>query len=100
MKSNATENLYRLVDFAMEKGLVAPIDRSYAVNRLMEIMGMDAPEDIDYAPGPAPETATSYLEALCDAACESGILRDSAEQRDLFSARLMGAVTPHPAMVR
>ncbi|MBR1561328.1 MAG: UDP-glucose--hexose-1-phosphate uridylyltransferase [Clostridia bacterium] len=100
MKPTATESIYRLVDFAVEKGLVAPIDRAYTVNRLLEIMGMDAPEAIDYAPEPAPETATAYLEALCDRAVEAGILQDSGERRDLFCGKLMGAVTPHPAMVR
>ena len=100
MKPTATESIYRLADFALEKGLVAPIDRCYVVNRLMEIMQLDAPEAIDYAPEAAPETATAYLEALCDAAVEAGILQDSGERRDLFSAKLMGALTPHPAMVR
>ena len=97
---SATESLYRLVDFAIEKKLVAPIDRSYTVNRLLEIMAMDAPEEIEYTPSPAPETATPMLERLCDAAVERGVIQDSGERRDLFAAKLMGAVTPHPAMVR
>ncbi len=41
--TTATEYLYRLVDFAIEKNLIEPIDRAYALNRLMEIMQMDAP---------------------------------------------------------
>ena len=61
---------------------------------------MDAPEEIEYASEALPETATAYLEALCDRAVEAGILQDSGERRDLFCGRLMGAVTPHPAMVR
>ena len=100
MNITATESIYRLADFAVEKGLVAPIDRAYTVNRLLEIMGMDAPEEIDYAPADAPETATAYLENLCDHAVAAGILQDSGERRDLFCGKLMGAVTPHPAMVR
>ncbi len=100
MKPTATESIYRLADFAVEKGLVAAIDRTYTINRLLEIMGMDAPEEIDYVSQPAPETATAILENLCDHAVESGILQDSGERRDLFSGKLMGAVTPHPAMVR
>ena len=100
MEKRATESIYRLADFGVAKGLVAPIDRAYTINRLMEIMGMDAPEAVDYTPVPAQETATDCLEALCDAACEAGIIQDSVERRDLFSAKLMGALTPHPAMVR
>ena len=100
MPYSATECLYRLADFAVEKGLVAPIDRAYTVNRLLEIMGMEAPEDIEYIPAPAPETATVFLERLCDIACATGVIQDSGERRDLFSGKLMGALTPHPAMVR
>ena len=100
MSSTATENIHWLADFAVQKGLIAPMDRSYTVNRLLEIMAMDAPEEIDVPQRATPETATAYLEALCDDACERGVLQDSAERRDLFSARLMGALTPHPAMVR
>ena len=98
--ATATELLYRLVDFAVEKGLIAPIDRAYAINRLLEIMQMDAPEEVDVAPCATPETATPYLDALCDIACENGVIADSAERRDLFSARLMGALTPSPAEIR
>ena len=63
MKTTATENIYRLVDFAIDRHLVSPIDRSYTVNRLLEIMQMDAPEDIEYEKSLAPETATPRVEA-------------------------------------
>ena len=98
--ATATELLYRLTDFAIEKGLIVPIDRAYAINRLLEIMQMDAPEEIEIAPCAAPETATRYLDELCNIACENGVIADSAERRDLFSARLMGALTPSPAEIR
>ena len=98
--ATATELLYRLADFAVEKGLIAPIDRAYSINRLLEIMQMDAPEEIDIMPCAAPQTATAYLDALCDIACANGIIADSAERRDLFSARLMSALTPAPAEIR
>lgn len=98
--TTATENLYHLIDFAVERDLIAPIDRPYALNRLLEIMQMDAPEEIDYAPCSAPETATPYLTALCDIACANGVITDSSERRDLFSAKLMGVLTPSPAEVR
>ena len=34
MKPTATESIYRLADFAEAKRLIAPIDRSFTVNRL------------------------------------------------------------------
>lgn len=98
--ANATLSIYGLVDFAIQKNLVEAIDRDYAINRLLEIMHMDAPEAVEYTPEPAPETATKYLSGLLDCAVESGILEDSGERRDLFSAKLMGALTPSPAETR
>ncbi len=97
---NATQAILHLVDFAVAKGLVEPIDRAYALNRLLEIMQMDAPEAGVSAPAGIPETATADLEVLCDDACARGVIADSAERRDLFCARLMGALTPSPAEVR
>lgn len=100
MNYTATECLYHLLDFAVDKRLVSPIDRAYTLNRLLEIMHMDAPEDIEYVSEATPETATIYLNRLCDIACETEIIVDSGERRDLFCAKLMGALTPHPAMIR
>ena len=37
---NATENMLRLIDFAVAHGLVEDIDRDYTLNRLMEAMRM------------------------------------------------------------
>lgn len=95
-----TENLLGLVEFAVSNRLVDAEDRAYSLNRLLEILQMDAPEEGAQAPSQVPATATVYLDALCDAAVASGILADSSEQRDLFSAKLMGALTPSPAEVR
>ena len=81
-----TQTMLHLIDFAVAKGLVEPIDRAYALNRLLEIMQMDAPEDGEFSPCAVPETATAYLDALCDDACARGIIGDRAERRDLFSA--------------
>ncbi|MBQ8086916.1 MAG: UDP-glucose--hexose-1-phosphate uridylyltransferase [Clostridia bacterium] len=100
MSTTRTENLLGLVEFALAKGLIEQEDRLYSVNRLMEIMRMDAPEEGAVAPQSVPETATQYLDALCAFAAEDGIIEDSGERRDLFSAKLMGALTPSPAEVR
>ena len=61
--ANATLSIYRLVDFAIQKNLVEALDRDYAINRLLEIMHMDAPEAVEYAPEPAPESRFSDSDA-------------------------------------
>ena len=68
MGMHVTELIYRLVDFAIARELIEAQDRRFYVNRLLEAMQMDAPEEIDYAPCAAPETATEMLDGLADAA--------------------------------
>ena len=100
MDTCKTEWIYRLVDFAIARNLIEVQDRRFFVNRLLEAMAMDAPEEITYAPTEAPETATAMLDALSAAAAAQGLIADSGENRDLFSAKLMGLLTPEPSRVR
>ena len=80
------------MDFAIAKDMVEAQDRAFYVNRILEAMRMDAPEEIDFSPAPVPETATQMLDALAAEAAARGIIEDSGENRDLFSAKLMGCL--------
>jgi len=100
MLKNITECFHALLDFAEARALIEAEDREYTLNRLLEICRMDAPECDRPAPCPCPDTATPILDRLMDFAAEAGLFPDSGEQRDLFSARIMGALTPHPKAVR
>ena len=88
-----------LVVYAERTGLIEPCERAWAVNTLLEGLGLDsytAPEepvsgDIDLA---------KTLEALMDDAHARGVLKeDSVVYRDLFDTMLMGRLTPRPAQV-
>ena len=80
MDTHVTEWIYRLTDFAIAKGLIEAQDRAFYVNRLLEAMRMDAPEEIDYVAVPAPETATQMLDALAaDAALLSAAERQAID---------------------
>ena len=88
-----------LVAYAERTGLIEPCERAWAVNTLLEGLGLDsytAPEepvsgDIDLA---------KTLEALMDDAHARGVLKeDSVVYRDLFDTMLMGRLTPRPAQV-
>ncbi len=100
MSNTITTHLNALLDFGEDKHLIAREDRAYTMNRLLEICCMDAPEDGCFDRAPSPETATDILDAICDHSARRELFPDSAQQRDLFSAKLMGAMTPHPQMVR
>ena len=100
MPKNVTALLHALLDYAEDKGLIEAEDRAYTLNRLLEIFAMDAPEGERSPRVPSPETATPILDELAELAAARELFPDSGEQRDLFTAKLMGVLTPHPAQVR
>lgn len=98
----------RLVQYGIDTGLIEESDRAWAVNRILEILHLDAFEELgqEGAPGQEREQETAYrlpeiLEALCSTALETGVLtRDSVVYRDLFDTKLMGALTPRPGEIQ
>ena len=98
--AETTELIFDLVEFAIAKGLAEAEDRRFLRNRLLEALQIDAPAEIVFEPKPAGETATKILGPLLDIACGRGLAADTFEGRDLFSAKLMGLLTPEPARVR
>ena len=97
MASGAIESI---LDFAQDRALIEAEDRLYARNRLLEIMRMDAPDGDATERLPLGDTMTAALDALTEIAVREGLIRDTNESRDLFSARLAGAVTPSPYETR
>ena len=96
-----TCELERLLSFAQRKGLMEAEDRCYCRNLLLNALGLEAPAQLAEAPAPFEgDTATPLLNSLCDYAVEQGLIEPYAYARDLFSTRLMGLLTPSPAMVR
>ena len=96
----ATQLIEELLIFAEDKQLTEMIDRQYYRNLLLDVMDMDAPEGEPVLPETIPETATKLLVAICDLAVEKGLIEDIGFARDLFSARVMGLLTPSPKAVR
>lgn len=107
------EAIDALVGHAAATGLIEEDDRVYAVNRLLEKLGLDA-----YEPGSGScaerfvgehqcESGTVYtgleaaLAVLLDYAAERGLLEsNSPVYRDLFDTELMGCLTPRPSEIR
>lgn len=98
-ESAASQAIEELLVYAEKKALTERIDRPYLRNLLLDIMDLDAPEAVDES-DEVPETATSLLSRLCDLAVQRGLIEDMVYARDLFSARLMGVLTPSPKEVR
>ncbi len=94
MKMN--ESIFGLVDYAVRCALIEEDDRLWALNRLLEVMGLDGVE---------PATASGaplhvLLETLTEDAVARGVCEDNQVARDLFDTKLMGVLTPAPREVR
>ena len=88
--------IFALADHAVKTGLIHAEDKIWAVNRLLETMGLDEAEET--APVQAP--LHEILEALTENAVQRGLCDDNQVARDLFDTKLMGVLTPVPHEVR
>jgi len=91
-----SENITRLVNYAVARGLVEELDRAYATNRLLEHFGLT-----DYAATPVEKAPLEeILRELCDYAAENGLIpENTVTYRDLFDTSVMGLLTPRPSEV-
>ena len=96
----ATQLIEELLLFSEAKKLTETEDRPYFRNLLLDVMDIDAPAETCNASQDNPETATSILVNLCDLAVEKGMIENMGYARDLFSARIMGILTPAPKQIR
>ena len=86
-----------LVQYAIDKNLIAEDDRIYAVNALLERMKLDsfeAPEQLLDKP------VDQLLDILTDDAVARGLCEEDPTCRDLFDTGLMCCLTPRPSEMR
>ena len=88
--------LDHLLDLLEKSRLIVPEDRAYTHNLLLDILHLDAPAE-GVLLG---EDIADCLAELAEYAAAHGLISDTADERDRFTARLAGAFTPHPAEVR
>ena len=88
--------LESLICYAMNRGLAEPVDHQVLLNRLLDLLKMDA-----YTPSqePVTEDLEQILTGMGDYAVAKGICDDNITARDLFDTRIMGALTPMPREV-
>ena len=86
-----------LVKYGIKEGLLDKLDEIWAVNRVLEILELDAIDsDAEVCDDASLE---ELLKVLLDYACESGICEDSVVYRDLLDTKIMGAICPRPSEV-
>ena len=76
------KQIRQLVSYAVKNDLIDAQDARWAVNRLLEALGLDSVED-----GPLPKDVPpleEILAPLLDDAVARGLIADSTTSRDLF----------------
>lgn len=90
-------NIEALVQYALDRKLIAAADRNWAVNALLEVLARDT----FVATAPAEGTLADFLDALTNDAAQRGLLEEnSIVYRDLFDTALMGRLCAPPSQVQ
>ena len=97
-KPNTNMEISRLLEYGLQRGLIAPEDKAYAANRMLaqlhlrEFTPQAVEEELPYPAEP--------LEALCEYAAQAGLIDpDTQDARDQFDTELMNCLMPRPSEV-
>jgi len=87
----------RLINFAIQQGLITEEDKIYSTNMLLGILKLNEfdPEDVSEIL----ETPTPILENMLDYAAEQNFIENTVTERDLFDTLIMNCVMPRPSEV-
>ena len=94
-KTNTNVEISRLLEYGLQRGLIAPEDKAYAANRMLALLGLR-----EFEPQPVEEelhTPVEPLERLCQFAAEAGLIEP--DTRDQFDTELMNCLMPRPSQV-
>ena len=94
MNESMNYEINRLLNFALQQGLIKESDVFYSANLLLAKLRLDefVPEKVNEAL----RVPDEILGRLLDYAAAEGIIEDTANQRDLFDTDLMNCVMPRP----
>ena len=97
-KPNTNMEISRLLEYGLQRGLIALEDKAYAANRMLALLGLR-----EFEPQPVEEelhTPVEPLERLCQFAAEAGLIEpDTRDGRDQFDTELMNCLMPRPSQV-
>ena len=97
-KTNTNVEISRLLEYGLQRGLIALEDKAYAANRMLALLGLR-----EFEPQPVEEelhTPVEPLERLCQFAAEAGLIEpDTRDGRDQFDTELMNCLMPRPSQV-
>ena len=86
-----------LVQYGLDTGLVAPEDKVFVTNQILEALDLESYEETPGSRGV--EELEQILKEITDYAVEKELIADSIVYRDLFDTKIMGKLVPLPSMV-
>jgi len=101
-------SIVKLVQYGLATGLIEAEDKRYTVNKILELLKMDAIDDealeqvleFDGKDQTVVGELESILSDICDYAYEQGILEEnSVGYRDLFDTKVMSLLVDRPSNV-
>ena len=85
-----------LIEYSIEKGLLQPSDKMWAINGILGVLKLDS---LEIAETPEKLPLEELLNVLLDDAADRGIMQNTTVNRDLLDTAIMGIVTPRPSEV-
>ena len=93
---NINSCIASLIQYALNRKLIEPCDKYYAINQILQCLKLDSYEET----APSTMTLDDILKFTLNDAVYRGVCSDDVTSRDLLDTMLMGALTPRPHEVR
>ena len=93
---NVNTYISALVQYALNKELIEPCDKTFMINQLCAVLQLDSFEAVEAGSLPL----EVILQGILDDAVARGVCASDITSRDLLDTKLMGILTPLPREVR
>jgi len=91
-------DIKKVILYGLEKKLLHESDIPYAINTILNLLGLPEFEDTQISRFNCPDEPSSILNPLLDFAANKGLINpDTISRRDIFEAKIMDALLPRPS---
>ncbi len=95
---NINFEIERLLNYGLQKGLIASQDKIYIRNLLFDLLKVENIIEVTEVDETL-ETCTDILDKISNYAVNKDFIGDNVTEKDLFSTKIMGILTPRPSVV-
>lgn len=85
-----------LVDYGIRQRLIGPSDRTWAINGILQVLGLSEYEEPAHR---VDKPLEEILTGLVNFSVKRGVIEGDVTNRDLLDTKLMGVLTPRPSWV-